>query len=119
MHSHTSIVHNGPREYLLTLTHQLCQQLQSTGSLSLDPNAYLSGLKKNSIDTRSLIISVTVTTDGTCKGLQYSDPFGIWDDVVIQALVRITLRDYYAPIKIQTDQVQLKSRTIGSLNEEN
>ncbi|XP_047348315.1 uncharacterized protein LOC124948568 [Vespa velutina] len=65
MHSHTSIVHNRRREYLFMLTHQLCQQLHSTGTLSIGSNVFISGVKKNSTDTRSITISGTATTDGT------------------------------------------------------
>ncbi|XP_047370498.1 uncharacterized protein LOC124957527 [Vespa velutina] len=120
MHSHTSIVHNGRREYLFTLTHQLCQQLHSTGtlSLSLGPNVFISGIKKNSTNIRSITLRGTTSTDGTCKGSQYSDFYGTWDDVVVQASVKITLRDFYANVKMKANQVHLQIGTVCALDEE-
>ncbi|KAL2734740.1 enzymatic polyprotein endonuclease reverse [Vespula maculifrons] len=49
------------QEYLYPVTyHQLCQQLHTTGSLSLGANIFLSRLKKNNTDTRILTLSGTV-----------------------------------------------------------
>lgn len=49
----------------------LLAQLSSIGDLSSGPNAYLSGIKQNNTDIRSLTLSGTVMTDGTCKRSQY------------------------------------------------
>lgn len=112
MYSHVSIVHNGRREYIHPLTQYLCEQAQVTGSLSLGPNSLITGLKRNSTHLHSLTISGSVGTDGTCKGSQYSDPYGTWDDVVVQASVEVTLKDYYAAASVKADQIHLQSGTI-------
>ncbi|KAL2711937.1 hypothetical protein V1478_018172 [Vespula squamosa] len=83
MHSHISIVHNGRREYLHPLTQQQFQQLHVTESLLLGANAFLSELRKNNTDTRSLTLSGTISTEGTCKGSQYMMTYGTWDDKYI------------------------------------
>lgn len=46
------------------------------------------------------------------------DLFGTLDDVVVEALVRIILHNYYAPVMLETNQVHLKTGTICPLNEE-
>ncbi|XP_035731227.1 uncharacterized protein LOC118445617 [Vespa mandarinia] len=57
-------------------------------------------------------------TDGICKGSQYSDLYGTWDDVVVYDSVRITLQEYFATVKTKTNQIHLKSGTVWALDEE-
>lgn len=38
--------------------------------------------------------------------------------MVVETSIRITLRDYYAPVKIQTNQVHLETGMISSLSNE-
>jgi len=47
--------------------------------------------------------------DGSCSGAQYSDPYGTWDHVVVQASVRITLRNFEVPIRRSTNEIILPS----------
>lgn len=114
MYSQVSVVHNGRREYLHPLTQQLRQQVHATGCLLLEHNTLISELRKNSSDTRSFTLSCSITTDVTCKGAQYSDPYGTWDDVVVQATVKITMRGYY--VQTRSNQIHLKSGTFCVLN---
>ena len=40
----------------------------------------------------------SVTPNGDCTGTQFSDPYGTWNDIVVQAIFKITLQEHYATI---------------------
>lgn len=109
MHSHVSIVHNGRKQYLLDISHELCKQMQLNGMFNIGYNSQITGLKRNATDSRSITLAGSVGTDGACSGSQYSDPYGTWDKVVVQANVKITLRNYLASIKISSNELILQS----------
>ncbi|XP_076238647.1 uncharacterized protein LOC143181874 [Calliopsis andreniformis] len=111
MHSHTSVVHNGRRIYLHPTSLQLCKQLHSTGMMSLGYSTQITGIRTNSTDSRSLTLAGTLSLDGSCTGSQFSDPYGTWDSVVVQANVQITLQSYQAMVKLASDQIILRSGT--------
>lgn len=108
MNSHNSIVLNGRREYLLQIPSDSCRQLHQSGIMSIG-NIQLTGFRTNSTESRSVVLAGSLSTDGTCSGTQYSDPYGTWDSVVVQALIRVTLQDYVASIQLATNQIILKS----------
>ncbi|KOC58623.1 hypothetical protein WH47_11678, partial [Habropoda laboriosa] len=109
MYSHTSVVQGGQREYLMEITSELCNQLHRTGQIQFSATDIITGLRINTTSTRSLTLAGTITLDGRCTGAQYSDPFGTWNNVVVQASVTITLRSFYAPIKLGTSHLILPS----------
>ncbi|XP_029176163.1 uncharacterized protein LOC114944443 [Nylanderia fulva] len=49
---------------------------------------------------RSLTLAGTTRTDGTCFGTQFSDPFGTWDNVVVQASIKLPPEDSSSPSDI-------------------
>jgi len=97
MHSHISAVQNGRRIYLHTLSNSGCQRLHETGTLSLGGSAIISGAAPNSTMTSSINLAGSTTEDGRCSDTQYSDPYGTWEEVIVQATIRITLKDYEVP----------------------
>jgi len=79
MHSHISIVQNGRRVYLHTLSNTACQRLHETGTLSIGGSAIISRASPNSTTTSSINLAGSTTMDGRCSGTQYSDPYGTRD----------------------------------------
>jgi len=49
-----------------------------------------------------------VDTDGTCYKDAYSDPYGTWGNIVVLGSDRITLQDYAANLRVNTN-VYLRS----------
>ncbi|KOC58986.1 General transcription factor II-I repeat domain-containing protein 2, partial [Habropoda laboriosa] len=47
--------------------------------------------------------------EGRCDGSTYTDLYGTWTNVVVQALVKITLKSYTAPVRLSDDKIILKS----------
>jgi len=118
MHSHTSAVHNGYASYLQETSRERCIQMHREGLLKIGQSDIIDGLKPNHTYYRSVTIAGKVMVDGTCKGVQYSDYYGTWDDVIVQATVKISLKTSYVPVKLNTGKIVLKSGTICELNEE-
>lgn len=110
MHSHISMVHNGRREFTIEVGEDACKKIHDTGVMVL-ASAVLDNLKRNSTNYRSATIAGTLSMDGKCSGTQYSDAYGSWDSVVVQASIKVTLRTFEAPLKRSTGQVMLPSGT--------
>jgi len=110
MHSHVSAVHNGRREYLLEIGEQACKRLHDTGAISIG-NAVLDQVVKNTTNLRSAMLAGSVSVDGRCAGSQYSDGYGSWENVIVQASIKITLRTFTASVKRSTGKVLLPTGT--------
>lgn len=53
------------------------------------------------------MLTGTATVDGKCAESQYSDPFGMWDHVIVVATVKVTVRNYFASVERTNDKVGL------------
>ncbi|CAK9807063.1 hypothetical protein ANTQUA_LOCUS5127 [Anthophora quadrimaculata] len=109
MHSHVSAVNNGLQIYLMNIPSDTCQMLHHTGTLYVTPSAQITGVVSNSSTTRSLTLSGKIDNDCTCFGSTYSDPYGTWNSVVVQAVIRIKIRTHVAAVKIATNEIILQS----------
>lgn len=116
MHSHVSIVDNGKRSYLSEIGEQSCRRLHDTGSITIS-NSIVDRVKRNGTTSRSLTLAGSAYSDGTCSGSQYSDGYGSWDNVVVQASVKITLRNFETSVKRSTGHVILPTGTQCPLTE--
>jgi len=72
----------------------------------------IDNLKPNQTHYRSVTLAGKIGIDDACKDTQYSDFYGTWEDVVVQAQVTITLRTAYVPVNLKTGHIILKSGTI-------
>ena len=119
MFSHISIVSNGENEYILEVSKSLCEDLHKTGNLMIHASHMISGIKINQTKTHSIVFAGYVNGDGKCDGSGYSDPFGTWENVVVQGTIKITLMEQIAQIKLNSNTIRLRSGTTCSLSEEN
>lgn len=117
MHSHISIVFNGKADYVHETGYQQCLRMFQDGTASFGPNNLISGLKVNQTAYHSLTLAGTISNDGTCKGTQYSDPYGTWDNVVVQGVAKISLKSSYVPVQLEHGKVRLRSGTICTLSD--
>ena len=117
MHSHVSIMHNGRADYIHETGHSQCKRMFRDGTFSLGTRVLIDGIRINQTASYSITIAGSVGNDGKCKGTQYSDNYGTWDDVVVQAVARISLKSAYVPVKLNTGKIMLKSKTICTLSE--
>lgn len=108
MFSHSMDVHNGKHAYIHEVSRDACRHMHTYGTYELN-NIYLTGLRSNQTTTRPVTLAGHVNNDGSCSGTTYSDPFGTWEEAVVLATLRITLQDYTADVKINTNRIILKS----------
>jgi len=111
MHSYVSTVHNVHAVYIAETTLDQCKSMHKTGTLIINVNNAINGLKVNQTISRPIIFAGSVTIDGKCSGTQYSDPYGSWQDVVVQGIITVTLTSHRAMTNIETNQIHLKTGT--------
>ena len=109
MYSHVSVVKNGRAQYISEISRDACKQLHRTGFLALKTGLEISGIKANTTTTRSVVLSGSLKEDGSCSGESYTDSFGNWETAVTQAVVKISLQSYMAPVDLDNNQIHLKS----------
>lgn len=110
MHSHVSLVSNSRKQYIQELGNDACRRIHETGSVTL-ASTVIDRIAANSTNFRSVTLAGRVGIDGTCKGAEYTDGYGTWDNVVVQATVRVTLRDLEASVKRSSGEIVLPSGT--------
>lgn len=116
MYSHTSAVHNGIAEYLLETDYERCRRLHQDGTMSLGNNLIITGIHANSTTHHSVTFAGKIDTDGSCKGTTYVDPYGSWDDVIVQGIIEVQLHNQVSPIKLKSGKIILPSGTICELS---
>lgn len=114
MHSHLSAVQNGLAEYMQEISRTSCQRLHDEGTLMIG-GSVITGVLSNSTTHRTVGLAGSVGTDGTCSGTTYSDPYGTWTNVFVQATIEIKLRSRVAKVKINTGKIILPSGTVCNL----
>ncbi|KYN05855.1 hypothetical protein ALC62_03208 [Cyphomyrmex costatus] len=108
MFSHTMDVHNGQFSYITEVSRDACQRMHTYGSFEI-AGTHITGLKSNQTASRPITLAGQVDHDGTCAGSAYSDPYGTWSHVIVLGSIKITLQDYVADVKINTNRVHLRS----------
>ena len=117
MHLNTSAVINRYREYIQEVSRDQCNKMHKTGVFLVSPNTQITGLKSNRISSHAIMLAGSTQVNGQCSGLQYSDLFGTWENVIVHAKYRITLQEYQTTVYINTDNIYLKSGVIFSLSD--
>lgn len=108
MFSHSMDVHNGKHSYIQEISEFACKRMHHHGTYELG-SMYITGLKSNQTSTHPATLAGHVNNDGTCSGTTYSDPYGTWEEVVVLATIKITLQDYEADVKLNTNKIILRS----------
>ena len=110
MHSHVSVVQNGRKQYELEVGQANCARLHESGTITIG-GAVIDRLTQNQTNYRSVTLAGKASMDGRCSGTSYSDSFGEWENVLVQAAVKVTLRVFEAAIKRSTGILILPSGT--------
>lgn len=109
MHSHSSMVDSGLGEYVFDIGQEACNRVHETRMLRINNKISIYNLIHNSTVSRSVTLAGSLDKSGSCEGESYSDPFGTWSHVVVQATIQITLVDYLATVDMNNDYLHLKS----------
>ena len=57
------------------------------------------------ISFHSVTLAGSVTNNGDCTGSIFSDPYGTWNNFVVQAISKITLQEHYATIHLNLNKI--------------
>lgn len=112
MHSHASEVRGGQGAYILQVGKQVCWDMHKFRRYNMQHNIIFDGLKPNATVHRTSVIAGSINYDGTCSGSEYSDQFGNWQNVVVQAVISITLADYDTPVQLSRNIIRMRSGTV-------
>jgi len=117
MHSHVFLVQGSHRKYLVDIDQTTCSRLHATRSFSYGQSTPIVDLHPNSTNYRTLTLAGSVAIDGTCHGAQYSDPYGTWNNVIVEASIYITYKSYRTTAKPSQDLIILRSGTHCKISE--
>ena len=119
IHSHVSIVLNGENEYINDVSRSACEDVHKTGILQVTESHIVRDIKINQAITHSIMFAGYINSGGNCNGVGYSDPFGTWENVVVQGTIKISLSEQTAEIKLNSNTIHLRSGTICLLSDGN
>ena len=91
--------------------------MHTIGTLIIAPSFQTSKLKVNETTFHSVTLARFVTPNGDGTGTQFSDPYGTWNNVVVQAIFKIILQEHYATIHLNSNKIQSGSGIICTLSD--
>ncbi|XP_074113428.1 uncharacterized protein LOC141536655 [Cotesia typhae] len=106
--SHVATVTNPRIEYIEEISKPYCQDIHKTRTHFMYDTA-IRDIQPNGTTIRSILFAGKADNSGNCEGGNYSDPYGTYLDVVVQEQIKITIRDYLAPVNFKENSVILKS----------
>ncbi|XP_015596322.1 uncharacterized protein LOC107268247 [Cephus cinctus] len=109
MYSHISVVNNGRREYIQETTKEQCQKIHNTRTIQMTLGNIIVGLPMNATSDYPIPLAGKIGNDGSCKGVQYSDPYGSWSDVIVQANVKISVYNFNAVVHLNENRISMPS----------
>jgi len=117
MHSHISIVNNAQAEYIIDTTFDQCKNMHQTGTLIINVSNIIHVLKTN-YTTSFFNYFCGISNYGWTMFRSAIDPYGTWQNVVVQGIITISLNSYQAN-KFRNNQIHLKSGTICQYSDAN
>ena len=75
----------------------------------VSPRVQLNGIQANTTSTHSVTLTGKIGPEGRCDGTTYSDPYGTWTGVVVQAIIKITLKSDTATVRLPDNKIALQS----------
>jgi len=83
-------VENGKYSYIQETSHEACKRMHILGYFRIR-QVHITGLKSNSSDSRPATLAGKLSSDGSCSGSVYSNPYESWTKVVVLATIKFTL----------------------------
>lgn len=107
MFSHVSLQPSGLLSYVLELSATDCRSLHETKALNLYGTHLIAGLKGNASTVEAVTLAGSINSDGSCEGATFLHYGQTFQEAVVQATVRITLRDFETLIKLDDNDISL------------
>ena len=91
--------------------------MHTIGTFFVSSSLQISKLKVNETSFHSVTLAGSVTPNEDCTGTEFSDPYGTWNNVVVQAIFKITLQEHYATIHLNSNKIHLGSGITCTLSD--
>lgn len=114
MFSHSSAVSQSLYTYIHKTGRDGCFDIHKHQEYRGFRGQIFSGLVPNSTNGGSVTIAGSLDMSGSCTGSSYTENGVTWDSVVVTASVKITVRDYFATLKLDQDEVSLQGGVVCS-----
>lgn len=108
MNSHTSEVKHGEIEFIQEVPPEECHKIHLTRSYQAYHTLF-SNLVMNSSNARPVTMAGSISSDSSCKGTSYSDPYGTWDNVIVTGYIYINIFEYEATVNLNQNEIILRS----------
>lgn len=102
--SHISKVKGGFATHIKELSREECLKLHETGRITIG-NALIDKVPRNATMNFAVTLAGSLNSDGDCNGVNYADPYGEWENVVVQADIKITLLDFHAQVLLEENSL--------------
>nr|WAS28129.1 MAG: putative glycoprotein [Chuviridae sp.] len=109
MHSHSSLVSNGVSSFVAYISENSCRTIRTAGMYQFQTGPVIRELRPNSTTTLGMVLVGSVDTSGTCAGGPFSYGGLQYQNVVVQAHLKITHRNGKATVDLKTNVVVLPS----------
>uniref|UniRef100_A0ABD2W557 Sema domain-containing protein n=1 Tax=Trichogramma kaykai TaxID=54128 RepID=A0ABD2W557_9HYME len=106
--NHLFAVEHGIAEYVHEVNRETCQRMYDSG-VYYHGHHMINGMKVNQMTMHSINFAGSALNGGICYRGNYADPYGSWEDVVVQGMVKITVQEQYAKVDLDNNKVHFRS----------
>lgn len=106
MHSHSSIVSGALANFIHPVGAEECRNIHRYKTLNLY-NHNIAKIQMNGTTTASITLFGYTKMDGSCKGVSYTENGKTWENVIVEANIKIQTKDYYAQVKLESNEISL------------
>lgn len=104
-------VENGIQEYLLDISQTDCQRIHDTKSFMYDSSHILFDLKANDTTDQGVYLAGNAI-DNSCNTGSFSDRYGSWSKVNVEAIISVTLNNFVAEVDLSKNKLVLRSGVV-------
>jgi len=110
--SHTSMVNDAIAVYVHQVGAEECRKIHSFREYRGFSQTIIGKLEPNSSTTTTVDMAGEIDEKYNCQGTQYTENGSKWKNVVVQASVKITLRDFYTKISLESNEIKLPNGVV-------
>lgn len=116
--NHAKPIANADVKYVTELSRHVCQGAHYSKTLNLFSRHIIPDLVPNTTRQTPMILAGSLHGTGSCLTGEYRDPFGVFENVIVQGYVQVTLQDYDVAVQLGSNNVILPSGVRCELNSE-
>jgi hypothetical protein len=107
--SHQSAVEGGISTYIYELGGEECRKTHAYRQFRGVNGHIISKLKTNSTVSTTLLLAGKIDAKYNCEGAQYYEDGKQYNSVIVQADIKITLKDYFSKVALDNNEIHLQN----------